>query len=196
MSSRDELWDNLFIVALDKHTGKLLWESPAKPLAGVSAMYGVSTRDQYLLETSAGGEFALYSLALDSGEMQWRGKYGWESDNHGKHLSRPAIVGDKIYLRPLTLDRTSGKVLSKTFPVGHQCGTYTCTSNAIFLRAGNLSMWDGNSIDATRWERLRPDCWISTIPAEGMLLSPEGGGGCSCGGWIETSVGFGTRMQP
>ncbi|MCC7335163.1 MAG: PQQ-binding-like beta-propeller repeat protein [Pirellulaceae bacterium] len=192
----DELWDNLFIVALDKHTGKLQWESPAKPLAGVSAMYGVSTRDQYLLETSAEGEFAVYSLALDSGEMQWRGKYGWESDNHGKHLSRPAIVGDKIYLRPLTLDRTSGKVLSKTFPVGHQCGTYTCTSNAIFLRAGNLSMWDGNSIDATRWERLRPDCWISTIPAEGMLLSPEGGGGCSCGGWIETSVGFGTRMQP
>lgn len=192
----DELWDNLFIVALDKHTGQMLWESPAKPLAGVSAMYGVSSKDQYLLETSAGGEFAVYSLALDSGEMQWRGKYGWESDNHGKHLSRPAIVGDKIFLRPLTLDRTSGKVLSKTFPVGHQCGTYTCTSKAVFLRAGSLAMWDGNSIDATRWDRLRPDCWISTIPAEGMLLSPEGGGGCSCGGWIETSVGFGTRMQP
>ncbi len=190
----DELWNNLFIVAIDKHTGQRLWESPAKPLPGVSAMYGVSTTDQYLLETSSGGEFAIYSLALDSGKMQWRGKYGWEADHHGKHLSRPAIVGDKIYLRPLTLDRISGKVLSKTFPVGHQCGTYTCTSNAIFLRAGNLAMWDGNSVGATRWERLRPDCWISTIPAEGMLLSPEGGGGCSCGGWIETSVGFGTRM--
>jgi hypothetical protein len=23
-----------------------------------------------------------------------------------------------------------------------------------------------------------------------MLLSPEGGGGCSCGGWLETSIGF------
>lgn len=172
----------------------MLWESPAKPLPGISAMYGVSTKDQYLLETSSGGEFAIYSLALDSGKMQWRGKYGWEADHHGKHLSRPAVVGDKIYLRPLTLDRISGKVLSKTFPVGHQCGTYTCTSNALFLRAGNLAMWDGNSVGATRWERLRPDCWISTIPAEGMLLSPEGGGGCSCGGWIETSVGFGTKM--
>jgi outer membrane protein assembly factor BamB len=190
----DELWNNIFIVALDIHTGRTLWESPAQPLPGVSAMYGVSTQDQYLLQTSAGGEFAIYSLELETGKMQWRGKYGWEADHHGKHLSRPAVVGNKIYLRPLTLDRISGKVLSKTFPVGHQCGTYTCTSNALFLRAGNLAMWDGNSTGATRWDRLRPDCWISTIPAEGMLLSPEGGGGCSCGGWIETSVGFGTRM--
>jgi hypothetical protein len=23
-----------------------------------------------------------------------------------------------------------------------------------------------------------------------MLLSPEGGGGCSCGTWLETSIGF------
>ncbi|WP_218934732.1 outer membrane protein assembly factor BamB family protein [Rosistilla ulvae] len=191
-----ELWENLFVVALDLHTGEKLWESPAKPLPGVSAMYGVSTEDQYLLQTSNAGEFAMYSLDLETGGMQWRGKYGWEADHHGKHLSRPAVLGDKIFLRPLTLDRTSGKVLAKEFPAGHQCGTYTCSSNSLFLRAGNLAMWDGESSAATRWDRLRPDCWISTIPAEGMLLSPEGGGGCSCGGWIETSVGFGPRMTP
>ena len=27
------------------------------------------------------------------------------------------------------------------------------------------------------------------VPA-GLLLSPEGGGGCSCGSWMETSIGF------
>jgi outer membrane protein assembly factor BamB len=192
----DELWNNLFVVALDLHTGTKLWETPAKPMPGVSAMYGVSTSEQYLLQTSTDGEFAMYSLDLESGGMQWRGKYGWEADHHGKHLSRPAVLGDKIYLRPLTLDRKTGNVLAKTFPVGHQCGTYTCSSNALFLRAGNLAMWDGISTDATRWDRMRPDCWISTIPAEGMLLSPEGGGGCSCGGWIETSVGFGIKTKP
>ena len=37
---------------------------------------------------------------------------------------------------------------------------------------------------------LRPGCWLSTIPANGMLLSPEGGGGCSCGKWMEASIGF------
>ncbi len=192
----DELWNSLYVVALDLKTGQKLWETPAKPMPGVAALYGVSTTEQYLLQTSTGGEFAMYSLDLEDGAMQWRGKYGWEADHHGKHLSRPAVVGDKIYLRPLTLDRKTGNVLAKSFPAGHQCGTSTCRSYALFLRAGNLAMWDGISTDATRWDRMRPDCWVSTIPAEGMLLSPEGGGGCSCGGWLETSVGFGIRTNP
>jgi hypothetical protein len=31
---------------------------------------------------------------------------------------------------------------------------------------------------------------ISTIPACGLILSPEAGGGCSCGVWLETSIAF------
>jgi outer membrane protein assembly factor BamB len=186
----DEFWNHLYVVCLNIESGDKLWEVPAKPMPGVSALYGVCSPDHYLLQTSDAGSFALYALDLDDGKMTWRGKYAWEADHHGKHLSRPAVVGGKIYLRPLTLDLSSGKVLADKFPAGHQCGTYTATKNALFLRAGNLTVWDGESTAATRWERLRPDCWISTIPAEGMLLSPEGGGGCSCGGWIETSIGF------
>lgn len=185
-----ELWDNLHVVALDCADGHKLWEAPAKPLPGVSAVYGVIAGDQFLLQTSDAGNFAVYAMDLNSGAMQWRGKYDWEADHHGKHLSRPAVLDGRVYLRPLTLDLESGEVISKQFPVGHQCGTYTASKNALFLRAGSLTMWDGKSTAATRWNRVRPDCWISTIPAEGMLLSPEGGGGCSCGGWIETSMGF------
>jgi hypothetical protein len=127
---------------------------------------------------------------MATGKPIWRGKFDWEVDHHGKHLSRPAIVGGKVYLRPLTLDLETGEVLSQKFPDGHQCGTYTASRDALFLRAGELAVWDRESGEATRWDRARPDCWISTIPALGMLLSPEGGGGCSCGGWIETSIGF------
>lgn len=185
-----EFWDDLYVVALDIASGQKRWEVQARPLPGTAAMYGVSTDDTFLLQTSGSGSFALYALDLASGDIRWRGKYEWEANHHGKHLSRPAVVDDKIYLRPLTLELASGKVLNDKFPEGHQCGTYTCSSNALFLRAGNLTMWDGSSQIATRWDRVRPDCWISTIPAEGMLLSPEGGGGCSCGGWIETSIGF------
>ena len=42
----------------------------------------------------------------------------------------------------------------------------------------------------TTWRNLRPSCWLSTIVGEGMILSPEGGGGCSCGNWLETSMAF------
>ncbi|MEM8732822.1 MAG: PQQ-binding-like beta-propeller repeat protein [Planctomycetota bacterium] len=186
----DEFWASLYLVALDVATGEKVWEQAAKPLPGVTAFYGVLADGQYLMQSSHGGEFALYSMRASDGKMHWRGKYAWEVDHHGKHLSRPAIMGNKLFLRPFTIDLSSGNVLAKQFPTGHQCGTYTASKNALFLRAGSLAMWDGKSTAATRWNRLRPDCWISTIPAEGMLLSPEGGGGCSCGGWIETSMAF------
>jgi hypothetical protein len=51
-------------------------------------------------------------------------------------------------------------------------------------------MWDVASEKVTGWYNLRPSCWLSTVPANGMVLSPEGGGGCSCGNWLETSIGF------
>lgn len=191
----DAFWTEQWVVALDVHTGKKLWEQRAKPLPGTTAFYGVLSKDRYLIQSSNGGEFALYSMSAADGKMQWRGKYKWEVDHHGKHLSRPAIIGEKVFLRPYTIDLTSGKVLADKFPTGHQCGTYTASKNAVFLRAGSLAMWDGKSTAATRWNRVRPDCWISTIPAEGMLLSPEGGGGCSCGGWIETSMAFSPKPQ-
>ncbi len=189
----DAFWQDLFVVSLDVSSGKMNWETPALPMPGVSAVYGVVAENKYLLQSSQSGNFAMYALDCDSGKMIWRGKYDWEADHHGKHLSRPAVVGGKVYMRPLTLDLENGNVLAKQFPVGHQCGTYTASKNALFLRAGSLTMWDGKSSAASRLSRVRPDCWISTIPAEGMLLSPEGGGGCSCGGWIETSMGFAPR---
>ena len=73
---------------------------------------------------------------------------------------------------------------------GGGCGTYAACESALFFRASNVTIWDAESGTTTKWHRLRPDCWLSTIPAAGMLLCAEGGGGCSCGTWMETSVGF------
>ena len=186
----DEFWNSMHLIAIDLKTGEKIWDTPARPMAGVSAVYMAASADKLVLTTSNDGAFGVYAINASNGEIVWRGKYKWEVDHHGKHLSRPAIVGGRIYLRPLTLDLNNGDVLSQEFPKGHQCGTYTASQNALFLRAGELAMWDRESGYSTRWSRVRPDCWISTIPAQGMLLSPEGGGGCSCGGWIETSMAF------
>lgn len=185
-----EFWASLHLVALDAATGEKLWDVPARPMEGKSAIYLAAADGKLVLTTSKDGAFGVYAMDMTDGKSIWRGKFDWEVDHHGKHLSRPAIVGSKIYLRPLTLDLATGGVLSQSFPAGHQCGTYTASRDALFLRAGELAVWDRLSGDSSRWDRVRPDCWISTIPALGMLLSPEGGGGCSCGGWIETSMGF------
>jgi len=104
-------------------------------------------------------------------------------------MARPAIVGDVLYIRPGVLSMLDGKRLNISMP-GGGCGTYAATENALLFRSGNVTVWDRSAGDITSWNRLRPDCWLSTIPAAGLLLSPEGGGGCSCGSWMETSIVF------
>lgn len=192
------LFDDLHMVALNLRDGSIKWQREAKPLPGDVAVFLAASEGRLVLVTShknpsvgeQGGEFAVYCFDAKDGDSQWRRKFTWEVDHHGKSISRPAIVGGHIYLRPVVLNLKDGEFVQQSFPSGHQCGSYAASEHALFLRCGNLSAWSRKDWKATGWERLRPDCWISTIPANGMVLSPEGGGGCSCGSWMETSVGF------
>ncbi len=184
------LWSDLTLVCLDAFSGEVLWEREAKPMAGTVAFYLAHADGHLILLSSSGGHSALYAFDADTGESRWRNKYAWEADHHGKHLSRPALVGGKVYARPGVFDLETGEALDVSFPEGHQCGSYAATSNTLILRAGDLCVWNIEEGGSSTWSRLRPDCWISTIPGNGMLLSPEGGGGCSCGSWLEASMGF------
>ena len=105
-------------------------------------------------------------------------------------MSRPAIVNGFVYVRPDVFSLETGERLPQKMSGFRGCGTYACTTQALFFRNKSVTMWNREDGSSTTWARLRPDCWLSTIPAAGLLLSPEGGGGCSCGNWMETSIGF------
>ncbi|MCR9117886.1 MAG: hypothetical protein NXI22_13185, partial [bacterium] len=94
-----------------------------------------------------------------------------------------------VYVRPRAMDLATGKLLEQTVPLGG-CGTYAATETALIFRQHAISMWSTEANAVTKWNRLRPGCWLSTVPACGMILSPEAGGGCSCGQWLEASIGF------
>lgn len=189
------LWTDLHLVCLDAHTGKRIWQRPAKPMAGYTAFYMIHGEGRLVLSSSDAGSFAVYVMADTDGASLWRQKFAWETDHHGKHISRPAIVGGELILRPAVFHLETGEAIDRPFPEGHQCGSYAASTHALFLRAGDLCMWDREEGGGTRWARVRPDCWLSTIPAGGMLLSPEGGGGCSCGSWMESSMGFAPKRE-
>jgi hypothetical protein len=91
------------------------------------------------------------------------------------------------------LDLKTGGLLPITMP-GGGCGTYAATAKSLIFRSSNVTLWNLETGKRSDFNRLRPGCWLSTIPAAGMLLSPEAGGGCSCGKWLETSLGFRPRM--
>jgi hypothetical protein len=107
-------------------------------------------------------------------------------------MQHPVVVGHTVFLEPCGYDAATGKLLTQE--VGRHGGfaTYAATLNALIYRGegGHISMWDIHRGAVSSWYNLRPSCWLSTVPANGMVLSPESGGGCSCGNWLETSLGF------
>lgn len=194
-----EFWSNLHLVALNCATGKVEWHRPLEMKAGTVAFYASSGGGRLVLVSSADVQYAVQTVDGATGELGWQASFEWGKGkaDHGSHLSRPAIVGDRVYVRPAVFELSSGKQLPLTIPVGG-CGTYSATETALFFRSGSgqdSAVWDQQAGRYTKWHRLRPDCWLSTIPAGGMLLSPEGGGGCSCGSWLETSIGFAPRSK-
>ena len=113
----------------------------------------------------------------------------WPQDHHGGHMARPAIVKDVVYVRPAALSLLNGSLLDIAMPGGVACRMLPVNRHSFSALEMSLCGIRRKG-ETTSWKRLRPDCWLSTIPAAGMLLSPEGGGGCSCGSWMETSIVF------
>jgi outer membrane protein assembly factor BamB len=192
------LWQAQHLVALDAESGKLLWETPIDTVDGETAFCMAYSDNRFVIVSSANIEFHISTFDATTGQPTWTNRSAWgkgEAD-HGTHLSRPAIAGNRLYVRPAVFDLETGEKLPSEMPIGG-CGTYACTDSALFFRGGPgvLSIWNSQDGNYTHWPRLRPDCWLSSIPADGLLLSPEGGGGCSCGKWLETSLAFIPRVH-
>ncbi len=183
-----EFWQDQFMVSLDAKTGKMLWQKPIDTEDGLVVFY-LAYADDRLVLVSSNTKYHVYGFQADDGKPLWNVSFDWKSDNHGRHMSRPAIVGGKVYVRPRVIDLATGK-LDKIIMPDAGCGTYAMTAHAAIFRQGNVTVWDRRRGQTSSWNRLRPGCWLSTIPAGGMILSPEAGGGCSCGSWLETSIGF------
>ena len=182
-------WKQQYLTCLDLESGELLWSKPLKIVPGEVALYLAHGSGKLVLVSSGSASYNTYTFNDGDGEIVWTRKIPWPQDHHGGHMARPAIAGGTVYIRPSALSLVNGKPLEIQMP-GGGCGTYAASENALFFRSGNVTMWDREKGKTTSWNRLRPDCWLSTIPAAGLLLSPEGGGGCSCGSWMETSIVF------
>jgi outer membrane protein assembly factor BamB len=189
-----DFWKDQYLVALDAASGQLRWQQRLEIEPGIVAFYASCTNERVVLVASNQLRYHIHTFAAQDGSLAWQQSIAWGKGkaDHGSHLSRPAIVGQELYVRPGVFDLRTGKQSELLVPVGG-CGTYAATDSALFFRAGSgedSAMWNRQAGDYTMWRRLRPDCWLSTIPSGGMLLSPEGGGGCSCGKWMETSLGL------
>ena len=187
-----KLWENQFLVALDAQTGSKLWEQPLDTADGIVVFYLLAAQNKVFIASSAAGKYNLYAFSAGDGKSLWEATHNWPNNNHGGHMQHPVMVADRIFLEPCGYETATGKLMTKDVGRHGGCATYAATLSALIYRGegGRVAMWDTESGAVTSWYNLRPSCWLSTVPANGMVLSPEGGGGCSCGNWLETSIGF------
>ncbi|MDG2122528.1 MAG: PQQ-binding-like beta-propeller repeat protein, partial [Verrucomicrobiales bacterium] len=203
------LWDHAHVVCLDNRTGSLVWEQPLNAVDDPTALahiqheksfvqvaYGAHTNSGFLLLLSVGGAtkegFYNYLQFDGDGDLAWHQATKWTSNHHGSHMAHPVVLSDRVYVEPGGVELAGGKILDHTFGPREGCATVVASADSLFFRGINrcLTQWSFDSRTPSKWSRVRPSCWINMLPSQGLMLIPEGGGGCSCGGWMETSMGL------
>ena len=187
----DELWDDLWLVALDANSGKVIWEKSIKPGAGLAVFNLVHASGTLILESSgiSPNNYYLYAYNVADGNLKWEDSFGWSGD-HGPHTQRPVVRGDYFYVAGNRYNINDGSRIDGG-PSG-TCGIVSGSQNMFFYRNWDkLCAWSPVTNDSGTWAHFRPSCWLNTIAAGNMLLAPEGGGGCTCPeSYLNTSVGW------
>ena len=193
---QDELYNDTRLVALDILTGEKLYEKPFKTRKGKTVYFLVAGTGKCVVVASSDKKCDVVTFDVANGNKVWNTTLDWFHGNHGAHMPKPGISGDRLVVEPAILNLHTGEPEQRYLPkAGHGCAHFALTDNAVLYRGGSCTLFDFNTNVFSKWERLRPDCWVSTIPAGGMILSPEAGGGCSCGLWYETSMAFAPKSR-
>ena len=204
--SSNKLWtQNLHAVCLNIDTGRPRWDKPFPILkyvtpekSHVPVGYGIATKDSFLPVLSQAvpgtnkGFYTYHCFDAKTGKLKWESQTPWRANHHGAHLQHPVIIKDIIYCDPTGVYLKDGKPIGHNYGPRAACAAAVGTTESIFYRGlgGQITIWGVDDRKPTGFKRLRPSCWLSYIPSNSMLLVPEGGAGCSCGGWMETSMGF------
>jgi len=190
--NNERLWSDQYLVALDPRTGQPRWEKPIDTADGIVVFFLACTDHAVVISSSVGGKYHLYRFDAKTGVQQWHAEHNWPNNNHGGHMQHPVVLAGRVFLEPCGYDLKTGERLTSSMGRHEGCATYCGTKHALLYRGQSrrIAMWDVTTESVTSWYNLRPSCWLSTVAGEGMVLSPEGGGGCSCGNWLETSLAF------
>lgn len=205
------------LAALDLHTGEMCWSKRIGPLSQNPGdehehIMFLSYAEGLLLSTRTGHidqklSYLLEAMDAATGEQQWSRII--KSDHriyapltYGKNgqQSHPSIVNGRIYLLShitgalIELDLHTGQMdrnpdLYEFWIHSKTCAVPTASATGLYFRRNSCYMFDvlsRRAIDLTGVTR--PGCWMSIIPAGGLVLMPEASSGCTCGFALQTSV--------
>lgn len=205
------------LVALDLADGREAWSQRLGPLSASpddkhEHIVFLSYSDGLLLLTRTGHIDQKLSYRLE-GRDATTGAVRWQQTIPSRHRvyaplvygkngqqSHPSIVNGKVFLLShitdalITLDLTTGAIerdpsLYDFWIHSKTCAVPTASASSLFFRRDSCYMLDlatHQPMDLTTVTR--PGCWMSIIPAGGLVLMPEASSGCTCGFALQTSV--------
>lgn len=190
---------------LDLATGRSHWEKSGIRLELKSLMLKDDLLVTYpnpveVREAEAEKGIAVYS-AVD-GNLIWEKEKLLETidPRRGGVARHTFIVGDKLFV-PRMLDLRTGKELTprknplsgadEKFRIygNNFCGTVSAGENILAFRSASIGFKEiSRDSGCYWWPEERPSCWISLLPAGGLMLAPEGYSTCICPYNYKTSM--------
>ena len=206
-------------VAIDRRTGKKLWDNPVNVTdttdisaggGSLTLMYanehvvlcGANANGHYWKQFLSGAfdKRKLLVLNAEDGEELW--------SKNANYMNRPAVIGSEIFAEPWAFDLHSGKPKTRMHPVtgkdsdwrfsrpGHHCGIITATPNMMFFRSDFIGYYDLYQDSGTRhFSGQRLGCWVNAIPGNGLVMVPEASAGCVCQFSIASTVVMEPKTQ-
>jgi len=191
--------------ALVLASGKVVWTQPGVPPAWKALMLSRGAIVAYPnpAETAAAdGDKGVGVYACGDGEMLWSKETlkGVSETGRGGTMRHTFIVGDTLFLpwafdlrtgaeRLLEKDPLTGKAERFSVSGKNFCGTFSAASDLLIYRSASIGFAEITRDSGSYWlPESRPSCWISAIPAGGMVLAPEGYSTCICPYNYKTSL--------
>ena len=191
--------------ALDLATGKVLWKQDGIPSAWKALMLRSDVVVAYPnpAESAADdGDKGVGVYACRDGKTLWSKESlgGISETGRGGTMRHTFIVGDTLFL-PWAFDLHTGEErLLETNPLTGRperfspsgknfCGTFSAACDLLIYRSASIGFAEISRDSGSHWlPESRPSCWISAIPAGGMVLAPEGYSTCMCPYNYKTSL--------
>jgi len=142
----------------------------------------------------------LTAFSAENGKMLWEKERVRATSRRGGPVRHVFIVGDTLYT-PSPVDLKTGKEkITQTDPLTGEpspfqlsgqnfCGHVSAGKHIVAYRSTSLGFKSLTEDSPCYWlHEKRTSCWISMLPAGGILLAPEGASTCVCSFNYKTSL--------
>ena len=169
------------LIALDSKSGSELWRNDEDIFATQLAVseahatllmnYEALRHNFFALPSETGGRLA--GIDIETGKRRW--------DHAATYETRPLINDYTIFAQGGAWNLVTGEEVPFDFERSYGCGQISASTHLMLFRSATLGYKDlSRSVGTENFGGIRPGCWINAIPANGLVLVPDGSFKCQC----------------